>query len=78
MEYYFTAIRIGIPSRCQMFDRAPAPWLLAPGLTVSTSASDPLARAASYGYYLHDTAAIWVRPDPTRADMAATLAHELA
>jgi hypothetical protein len=25
-----TAIRVWIPSRCQMFDRAPAPLLLAP------------------------------------------------
>jgi len=47
-------------------------------LTVSTNDSDPLARPASYGYYLHDAAAIWVRPDRARADMAATLAHELA
>jgi hypothetical protein len=47
-------------------------------LTVSTSDSDPLARRDSYGYYLHDAAAVWVRPDRARADMAATLAHELA
>src|SRR5215203_641096 len=47
-------------------------------LIVSTSDSDPLARPTSYGYYLHDAAAIWVRPDRTRADMATTLAHELA
>jgi hypothetical protein len=51
-------------------------------LTVSTSSNDPLARLASYGYYLHDTAAIWVRGHPeghrARADMAATFAHELA
>jgi hypothetical protein len=51
-------------------------------LTVSTSASDPLARPDSYGSYLHDAAAIWVRGHPeghrARADMAATLAHELA
>jgi hypothetical protein len=72
-----TAIRIRIPSRCQMFDRAPAPWLLALGLIVSTSTSDPITRPASYGYYLHDAAAVWVRPDRDRADMAATLAHEL-
>jgi hypothetical protein len=73
-----TAIRIGIPSRCQMFDRAQAPWLLALGLTVSTSASDPLARPASYGYDPHDAAAVWVRPDRDRADMAATFTHDLA
>jgi antirestriction protein ArdC len=47
-------------------------------LIVTTSESDPLARSASYGCYLHDAAAIWVRPDRARADMAATLAHELA
>ena len=51
-------------------------------LTVSTSSNDPLARPASYGYYLHDAAAIWVRGHPeghrARADMAATFAHELA
>ncbi len=47
-------------------------------LTVSTSDSDPLARPASFGYYLYDAAAVWVRPDRARADLAATLAHELA
>ena len=33
-------------------------------LTISTSSNDPLARPASYGYYLHDAAAIWVRGHP--------------
>src|SRR5215213_3220555 len=47
------------------------------GIIVSTSDSDPLARPGSYGFYLHEAAAIWVRPDCPRADMAATLAHEL-
>jgi hypothetical protein len=48
----------------------------------SERTSDPLARPASYGYSLHDAAVIRVRGHPEghrdRADMAATLAHELA
>jgi hypothetical protein len=47
-------------------------------LIVSTIASDPLARPASYGYYLHEAAAVWVRPDRAHADMATTFARELA
>jgi antirestriction protein ArdC len=48
------------------------------GLRVSMSADDSLAGPHSYGYYHHETRAVWVRPDRDRADMAATLAHELA
>ena len=47
-------------------------------LIVSTSDSDPFARSDSYGYDLHDTATAWVRHGRARADMATTLAHELA
>jgi hypothetical protein len=44
------------------------------GLSVSTCQLD--GRPDRYGYYHHEAAEIWVRPD--RADMAATFAHELA
>src|SRR5215212_9403025 len=43
------------------------------GLSVSTRPMDGLPD--SYGYYLHEAAEIWVRPDRARADMAATFAH---
>ncbi|MCC6792740.1 MAG: hypothetical protein IT336_13695, partial [Thermomicrobiales bacterium] len=48
------------------------------GLAVSTCVDDPLAGPDTFGYYHHAARAIWVRPDRDRADMAATLAHELA
>ena len=47
-------------------------------LTVSTNDSDPLASPDTFGYYHHASRAVWVRPGRDRADMAATLAHELA
>ena len=34
--------------------------------------------AGAYGYYAHTLGRIWVRPDRALADMAVTLAHELA
>jgi antirestriction protein ArdC len=47
------------------------------GLTVSTSETDAPRSAHVYGYYQHSTQLVWVRP-AAAADMAATLAHEIA
>jgi hypothetical protein len=47
-------------------------------LTVSTRDDDPLAGRDAFGSYHHAARVIWVRPGRDRADMAATLAHELA
>src|ERR671912_771566 len=47
-------------------------------LTVSTSESDPLAGPDTFGSYHHAARAVRVRPGRDRAEVAATLAHELA
>lgn len=47
------------------------------GLTVSTSEADAPRSAHVHGYYQHSAQLVWVRP-AALADMAATLAHEIA
>ena len=47
-------------------------------LSVSTAADAPYAQPGTYGYFHHASQTIWIHPERDRADMAATLAHELA
>lgn len=49
------------------------------GATVSTAETDAPRSAQVHGYYQHSAQLVWVRPRPgAPADMAATLAHEIA